>query len=452
MAFIARVIFFILCTIHGSAFAVQVKVSPVYYYAAGSYGHAGLTPQAACTSYANALSYTFISVVGNTCNYSASNGTFFPTASVFPGCPGGVGSIIGDGCYVSASQCPEGTEEDSAGFCQDLPPECQPNQELDTETNTCVCKTGDAGSFAVSGDVLYGCNDGCSMVLNSGSYSSSANKTYGYWRQNGNTCTPAPDTPAPESPSSPDGQDAGKCPIGQCPGTINGTSVCVPCKAKEVTDTSSSENTTETPAGASAPSGSSSTSSSGSKSTECEGGVCTTKEVVTVTNPDGSTTDKQKETTESISDYCAKNPNAAICKAEEAGQWGGACAGGFQCSGDAVQCAQAQASWKAACLFDVGADDPNVVKGGQAMSSDQSALRAQLGLDDTGDNFNLSSMIDSDPLFASGGGCPSDQQVTLLGQSLTLSLSSWCSWLQTAGTILQAAAYLAAALIVFRRG
>lgn len=332
------------------------------------------------------------------------------------------------------------------------PPTCRANQELDEETNTCVCKHGPAGAFAVSGDVMTGCNDGCTIYLTSGSYSKSTNKTYGSWNQNTNTCSPSPESPEVDSPDSPDGQDAGKCPTGQCPGTFNGQFMCVPCKGKESSDSSSSENTTETPNGASAPSGSASQSQSGSKSTECEGGVCTTKETVVIRNPDGSTTEKQKETTESISDYCAKNPNAAICKTEEAGQWGGACAGGFQCKGDAVQCAQAQAAWKAACLFDVASDDPNVVKGGQAMSSDQSALRAQLGLDDTGDNFNLSSMIDSDPLFAAGGGCPADQQVTLLGQSLTLSLSSWCSWLQTAGTILQAAAYLAAALIVFRRG
>lgn len=334
----------------------------------------------------------------------------------------------------------------------DPPPECSENQELDTETNSCVCKTGPAGDFAVSGDVLTGCNDGCTIVLNSGSYSSTANKTYGSWRQNGNTCSPSPELPGVDSPDSPDGQDAGKCPTGQCPGTFNGQFMCVPCKGKGSSDTSSSENTTETPNGASAPSSSASQSQSGSKSTECDGGVCTTKETVVTRNPDGSTTEQQKETTESISDYCAKNPKAAICKTEDAGQWGGACAGGFQCKGDAVQCAQAQAAWKAACLLDVASDDPNVVKGGQAMSSDQSALRAQLGLDGNGEDFNLSSMIDSDPLFAAGGGCPADQQVTLLGQSLTLSLSAWCSWLQTAGAILQAAAYLAAALIVFRRG
>jgi len=351
--------------------------------------------------------------------------------------------------------CPQGEKVNFSSWrCVEAPapPECSENQELNPETNTCVCKTGPAGAFAVSGDVYTGCNDGCTIVLTSGSYSATTNKTYGNWNQNGNTCSPSPELPGVDSPDSPDGQDAGKCPTGQCPGTFNGQFMCVPCKGKESSDSSSSENTTETPNGASAPSGSASQSQTGSKSTECDAGVCTTKETVVTRNPDGSTTEQQKEMTESISDYCAKNPKAAICKAEDAGQWGGACAGGFQCKGDAVQCAQAQAAWKAACLLDVAADDPNVVKGGQAMSSDQSALRAQLGLDDTGENFNLSSMIDSDPLFAAGGGCPADQQVTLLGQSLTLSLSAWCSWLQTAGTILQAAAYLAAALIVFRRG
>lgn len=450
MAYFSRLIFVALFFIHGSVFAVQVKVSPVYYYAAGSYGHAGLTPQAACTSYANALSYTFISVVGNTCNYSASNGTWFPTASVYPGCPGGVGSVIGDGCYVSASECPEGTQEDSAGFCKDLPPECQPNQELDPETNTCVCKDTNgkpAGSFAVNGDTYVGCNDGCKIVLTSGSYSSSTNKTYGIWQQTGDSCSPSPGSPGVDAPDSDSGKDAGKCPTGQCPGTFNGQSMCVPCKGKESSDSSSSENTTETPNGASAPSGSSSGSSSGSKSTECDGGVCVTKEKVVVVNPDGSTTEKEKETTESISDFCAKNPKSGICKSVEEGKWGGSCSGGFQCSGDPVQCAQAQASWKSACAGDVSGMTEQINTGSAAMAAGASS---GLGIPGGSDAFDLGSRLSEVPLFGSSGGCPSDVSVNVGGTSYTIAFSAMCGQLQVLGVALMGFAYLIAGFIVFR--
>lgn len=330
------------------------------------------------------------------------------------------------------------------------PPECSENQELDTDTNTCVCITGPAGAFAVSGDVLTGCNNGCTIVLNSGSYSSTSNKTYGNWSQNGNTCAPSPEIPGVDSPDSQDGQDAGKCPTGQCPGTLNGQFMCVPCKGKESSDSSSSENTTETPSGASAPAGSASQSQSGSKSTECEGGVCTTKETVVVRNPDGSTTEKQKETTESISDYCAKNPKASICKTEEAGQWSGACSGGFQCKGDPVQCAQAREVAQLRCAFDVSPDDPLAVSGGLAMN-DQLTPSGHPGAPGSGLTVDVMDKIEESPVFGSSGNCISDRTFSVIGMSLTLPFASMCPYFNMIGNVFLSCCYLVAGFIVFRR-
>lgn len=329
------------------------------------------------------------------------------------------------------------------------PPECPENKELDSETNTCVCKTGPAGAFSVSGDVYAGCNNGCAIVLTSGSYSGTTKKTYGYWNQNGNTCAAAPESPGVDPPDSPDGKDAGKCPTGQCPGTVNGQSICVPCKGKESSDSSSSENTTQTPNGASAPSGSTSESSSGSKSTECEGGVCVTKEKVVVTNPDGSTTEKEKETTESLSEFCAKNPKAAICKATEESTWGGACAGGFQCKGDAVQCAQAQASWQAACALDTSGMTEAIQAGNAAMAA---GAASGLGLPNHGDSFNLASKISETPLFAGSGGCPGDYSLSVSGRTYLIPFSKMCPSLNILGNALMAFSYFVAAVIVFRGG
>ena len=330
------------------------------------------------------------------------------------------------------------------------PPECSANQELDPETNTCVCKDTNgkpAGSFAVNGDTYVGCNDGCKIVLSSGSYSASTNKTYGTWQQTGESCAPSPDSPGVDDPDSDSGKDAGKCPAGTCPGTFNGQSMCVPCKGKESSDSSSSENTSETPNGASAPSSSSSESSSGSKSTECEGGVCITKEKVVVVNPDGSTTEKEKETTESISDFCAKNPKAAICKAVEEGRWGGSCSGGFQCSGDAVQCAQAQAAWKSACASDVSGMSDQINTGTAAMAA---GAASGLGIPGGSDVFDLGSRLSDVPLFGSSGGCPSDVSVNVGGTSYTIAFSAMCGQLQVLGVALMGFAYLIAGFIVFR--
>lgn len=443
MAYFSRLIAFLLFLFSCSAFAV----APTLYWSDSPTGIGRLTTLEACQDQAARLNasdpnYTYTAVSYNTT-------TTLCVLSWPATADHGAGQAGAYGIYANTRCSPTGPNVGTAYVCSDPPPPptCNDNQELDTETNTCVCKSGPAGVFAVSGDVLTGCNDGCTIVLNSGSYSSTANKTYGSWRQNGNTCSPSPDSPGVDSPDSSDGQNAGKCPTGQCPGTLNGQFMCVPCKGKESSDSSSSENTTETPNGASAPSGSSSESSSGSKSTECEGGVCVTKEKVIVTNPDGSTTEKDKETTESMSDFCAKNPKAAICKAADEGRWSGSCSVGFQCSGDAVQCAQAEASWKSACASDVSGMTDQINDGTAAMAA---GAASGLGIPGGSDAFDLGSRLSEVPLFGSSGGCPSDVSVNVGGTSYTIAFSAMCPQLQVLGVALMAFAYLVAGFIVFR--
>lgn len=432
MAYFSRLIILALLFLSGG----QAFAANNYYFVFNGSANKTPTAEAACldgiAQFAGPTGVFFISVDvnGGPCTIGDNSTPSFSW--------GGVGKFF----------CPEGqTFNGSSCSVPDEPPECSENQELDPETNTCVCKTGPAGDFAVSGDVYSGCNNGCTIVLSSGSYSKSTNKTYGAWNQNGNTCSPSPDSPGVDAPDSQDGQDAGKCPTGQCPGTVNGQFMCVPCKGKESSDSSSSENTTQTPNGASAPSSSSSESSSGSKSTECEGGVCVTKEKVVVVNPDGSTTEKEKETTESISDFCAKNPKAAICKAVEDGRWGGSCSGGFQCSGDAVQCAQAQAAWKSACAADVSGMSDQINTGSAAMAA---GAASGLGIPGGSDVFDLGSRLSEVPLFGSSGGCPSDVSVNVGGTSYTIAFSAMCGQLQVLGVALMGFAYLIAGFIVFR--
>lgn len=337
--------------------------------------------------------------------------------------------------------CPAGKVADyAAKVCIDPPPvpECSENQELDTETNTCVCKTGPAGSFAVTGDVLTGCNDGCTIVLNSGSYSASADKTYGYWRQNGNTCSPSPELPGVDSPDSPDGQDAGKCPTGQCPGTVNGTFMCVPCKGKETSESSSSDSSSNTPDGASAPDSTTSGSSNSSKQTECADGVCVTKETVTVNNPDGSTTEQSKETTEPQSDYCTKNPKSEICKAAES-SWGGDCSSGFQGKGDAVQVATAKAVWESRCALNEGPD--------QASQDTMDALKTW-----SMSELNLPDLTITAPT-PEAATCPLGDISANFGQfTVPLPLSMLCPYLAVIHKVVTSFGMLMWLLIVFVRG
>lgn len=439
MAFAARLILFFVAVCCGSASA-----GPRDYYWYGTSWFP--TAEAGCASVSPPIPHHVFSHVFIPPGYGGAYWQcFFADTTIPPPNTAKSGGGI-------KSTCPEGKVPDfDAHACVDAPPEPDPCPEAGT-------KEGDSSNAYTTNSRVPAnnlCIGSCSWSAGGVVPSVCANGKcyyYGPFTSNGSACTGEGGAPPPPEPEPAPPDDASCVSKGQCPGTINGTKVCVPCSSKEgTTSESGSSSGTGTDSNGNPTGGTGTTETTKETTANCTNGSCNTTTTTTVTNPDGSTTTTTETESKPQVDFCKSNPGHIVCKGEDEGTWGGDC-GSFQCTGDAVQCAQAQAAWKAACLLDVAADDPNVVKGGQAMSSDQSALRAQLGLDDNGEAFNLSSMIDSDPLFASGGGCPADQPVTLLGQSLTLSLSAWCSWLQTAGTILQAAAYLAAALIVFRRG
>lgn len=64
----------------------------------------------------------------------------------------------------------------------------------------------------------------------------------------------------------------------------------------------------------------------------------------------------------------------------------------------------------------------------------------------TSSDFDLSTMLDTNPLFGGGGGCPGDVSV---GQ-WQISFSTMCPQLNTIGQALVGFSYLVAAFIVFR--
>lgn len=165
---------------------------------------------------------------------------------------------------------------------------------------------------------------------------------YGPFTSNGTSCTGEGGAPAPEEsdPAPPD--DAQCVAKGQCPGTINGTKVCVPCSSKEGTTSESGSTSSEGTDSSGAPTGGTgSTNTTKETTANCTNGSCNTTTTTTVTNPDGSTTTTTETESKPQSDFCKANPGHIVCKGSEEGTFGGSCSSGFQCSGDAVQCAQA---------------------------------------------------------------------------------------------------------------
>lgn len=362
----------------------------------------------------------------------------------------GDNTCVNDDVFVEPSACgacPSGQSRDASGQCSASCP--QSNQSRD-ESGACGCSSDfDAGGNMVAGDAYTGCKGGCTIVLQSGWYDQQANVTWGYsWKQNGLSCSVS-DSEVIGS-SDPRVTEASKCPVGKCPGTIGGQSVCVPCDStRQQTESTSSESSSTTASGASSPSSSLTSGQTTTSKTSCSDGSCTTTETTKKTGPDGAVTESTSTKTEPQSDYCTDNPKADVCKNDEASSWGGSCSGGFTCDGDAVQCAQAQAAYDMACAVKT---DPNsgVVQAGNSAAGGGDRPSDHPANNTDSVSFQLSSMLDSTPLFGSADDCPVDVAISVSGKQIVLPFASLCSYLRLLGAAFMAACYLAAGMIVFR--
>lgn len=258
-----------------------------------------------------------------------------------------------------------------------------------------------------------------------------------------------PDPDPPPLPPAPD-----QCKVGTCPGSVNGTTVCVPCSNTTSNSTNKSNSTSNktNPDGTpnndpdpSNPSGGSpngTTNSTSTNTTKCVGGKCTTDTKTTTTNPDGTTTTKTDKKEETQEDFCTKNPKSPLCVE---GTFGGACSGGFACTGDAVQCATAKATNDLACSLKADASDPLVLTGNGSMTGNNPSdhpLSLKTDLD-------VGSLNQSNPW---GAGCPSDKVLTtFMGEAIVVPLSSACGTFQAMGNVLVGLALLAGSFIVVGR-
>lgn len=126
--------------------------------------------------------------------------------------------------------------------------------------------------------------------------------------------------------------------------------------------------------------------------TTCIGGVCTT------TKPDGETEEKPKE------QFCAENPESPLCVK---GEFSGTCGSGFQCKGDAVQCAIAKEQHQLNCkLFgedkDAGSLTNKALNGTDEKSADklrENATQVSVGTFDSS-GYGWSHACPADPSIA----------------------------------------------------
>lgn len=325
--------------------------------------------------------------------------------------------------------CSVGFKKDSSGAC--VPYSCQAGA-----TSYPNAGYGPFSDIGLTTSVRLRCQEGCTIEFTpkSGKCADSSHCwAVGSEASNGEYCdgvSASPTTagvprPTTESPGAPPPEP---CSQGMCPGTVNGQSVCVACSKEAAPGPSQ---TSSSPAG---------TQTTETK-TECMGSTCTT----TTTTKDGNGTVLKTDTKQEPKlSFCEENKASPICKQSSFGA--AACGAVPACEGDAVQCAIAQEQFKRNCEFfnpaggAVDAGNAGAAAGNRASDHPANSPDAQAV------NFGTS-ISTSNPI---GGGCPSDDNLSVGGIAITIPWSRVCGSLQLLGQLVVAVGMLASAFIVFR--
>ena len=258
----------------------------------------------------------------------------------------------------------------------------------------------------------------------------------------------------PPKPPKPDCENGSK-------GTVNGLEVCVPRQADNGVETGDKKTTTTN-------NGTDTTKKVDDSKTVCVNGKCTTTTTTTTTvtnNSTGtSTTSTATNSTEiGKGEFCKSNPKDAQCNGTGTGtgggqtngdgegegdkdpsQFGGSCAAGFACKGDAIQCAIAHQQHLRACkLF----DDPSPES--LLYESDKNKTGNQTNDLDGNETIDLAGRIDQTDLLGGGAGV-SDLAITVAGTNVSLPFSKLNPYLSAFGNLLVAVSLLLAFRIVGR--
>jgi hypothetical protein len=215
---------------------------------------------------------------------------------------------------------------------------------------------------------------------------------------------PVPPASQPAPPPVPASQS--KCPSGMEEGLINLVTVCMPTRFTTETETRK----TKTVDGVDQNGNPVSTTEK--TVTNCVEGKCiTTKETSTTSKgSDGApvTTTKTTSTSEPKSDFCTNNPKAIECgqKGDGESSFGGNCKGGFECKGDALQCAMAEEQYKTNCKLYENDDNAESVfnkalSGKDELNTDQLKKEAEkIDIRDLDSNgYGWSSSCPADPVI-----------------------------------------------------
>ena len=229
-------------------------------------------------------------------------------------------------------------------------------------------------------------------------------------------------------------------------GTVNGVVVCVPA-----TSETKNKSTVSTPA-----SGGASTVTTG-ETVNCDTNGSCVKTTTTTTTTGGSgpggtgtgstTTVGTVTATEQKATFCEENPQSPMCLSTS---FSGVCAAGAapSCTGDAVQCAQAAASWKIQCDIETEPSDAAYTLG-KALSAGGVDAVVNPAKDPNAPTYDIASIVS-----AAGGTrtltatCIPSPTFVVRGVTYTLSTSMICQLASVVGYLMIAASSIIAVRMV----
>lgn len=362
-------------------------------------------------------------------------------------------------------ECNKGFVENGS-MCVPAPPP----DPCDGLADMCSGSQGKSGSFSISGknlgvsftcmsplsfgaNPLPGCSKGCMAQV--GNYPTAMQDSSGKWvtsgiaKYSGSTCDPSvindlnkeadPQFQPEENPKTADSPDP-DCPNG-FKGTVNGISVCVPPKASSGTTEMETKDNGD------------GTKTNSKTEVKCENGKCDITKTTTTTNTTTNSTVSSSSVTTTVdkSAYCSQNKTAGACKDEKGensdgnGKFGGSCAAGFTCEGDAVQCAMAKEQHKRMCqALEPEKDPASFIKQAEAGTDSKSA--DQLKKEAT--SINISTDLNTAG-YGLSRSCPADPRIDMpfANASFTIPFSAACPTLKVLSDV--ALAITALSLLVW---
>ena len=346
---------------------------------------------------------------------------------------------------------------DGSGSCEDAPPPhpCGPAGTTISHPDSEVMQLPDGTAPSAV------CDNGCTAVPAHTSSNNMGNTyAHGDTIGTGHSCGanaaaggrgPADPASGPAGVAAPDATpaptDAAKCvQAGSCPGTVNGTTVCVACGSSGTGGASATTNTS--------PTGQQDTSITTTSTATTSSG--TTSTTSTTTKSDGSSSVTTTAGAGGSKGGGGAGAGGGPCTGTDCGSsddsFGGSCSSSFTCSGDAVQCAIAKEQHIRSCLL----FEPST-QGGEWSHGAETLAKAKTDGDVPSwspaapgnaveNNFDWQSKIDHTATLAAT--CPAD--VSIGSSGLVLPLSQLCPYLGLLGTFIEAMTAIACAFILFK--